>query len=652
MTLAAMLDTHDEAALSALASVGLVRRASRDLAAGKASVVVRDADTATVAADGQNVAVDAGGPGAAKCGCPATGVCRHVILAILALREDEGSVAPPEAQPPSLSAREEVLGFTHAQIRKFAGADWDKAVRQAGISTDATVTEDGANLTVQLPDTEKPITLLAGLGLQGAVFKGPKTTKRRVVTAAALVVRVQAGGQSLEGLASETPAAETLTTEFLETARSAVIELTSAVLGGGSTIAEERVFDLAISARAQAAPRLTALLRVLARQARQARAHHFAYDDARFLGEAALTVALTHALQAAPSAPDLTGVLRRTYVERDSLDLALLGAVKWKAEGGARGARLHVVDPRTGTWYSTGQARGAGMDPSFTPQSVYNAPLWTLATVNALIGTSLHLEHPRISSDNQIAWDGAHATRRDTDLLPTLVEAGILHTHWSDARADIARRMPGGLKWVGNAVPILIAPQSLGDIRFDDIAQVYEIAAQDASGATLTLTVPAERTDDMEWLHRNHGALEALFCEATVTDLALRITPMTAYLRRSGEGVKCVNLTFDHLVERFEGGRAALGGRIQSFLKSKLGNAPQTPTVHDPVRRLCDCVFGAVAEALRFGNTTALPAIIADADTLGLATLARTLSAFKGDQSTENGLRVSYVASEILKRSG
>ncbi|MEM9426203.1 MAG: hypothetical protein AAGA06_05830 [Pseudomonadota bacterium] len=652
MSLATMLDTHDEAALSALASVGLVRRATRDLAAGKASVVARDADTAMVAADGQDVAIDAGGPGTAKCGCPATGVCRHVILAILALREDGDSVTPAEAQHPSQSAREETLGFTDAQIRKFAGADWDKAVRQAGMSADATVTEDGANLSVQLPDTEKPITLLAGLGLQGAVFKGPKTTKRRVVTAAALVVRVQAGGQSLEGLAGESPAAETLTTEFLDKAHSAVIELTSAVLGGGSTIAEERVFDLAISARAQAAPRLTALLRVLARQARQARAHHFAYDDARFLGEAALTVALTHALQAAPSAPDLTGVVRRTYVERDSFDLALLGAVKWKAEGGARGARLHGVDPSTGIWYSTGQARGAGMDPSFTPQSVYNAPLWGLGRVDTLVGTSLHLEHPRISSDNQIAWDGAHATRRDTDILVALAEAGILHTEWSEARADMARRMPGGLKWVGNAVPILIAPQSLGDIRFDDIAQAYEITAQDVGGTTLTLTVPADRTEDMEWLHRNHGALVALFCEATVTDLTLRITPMTAYLRRSGEGVKCVNLTFDHLAERFEGGRAALGGRIQSFLKSKLGNAPQTPTGHDPVRRLCDRAFEAVAEALRFGNATALPAIITDADTLGLATLARALDAFEASRSTEDGLRASYVASEVLKRAG
>lgn len=46
MTLKAMLDTHDEAALSALASVGLVRRAGRDLEAGKATVETRDETSA------------------------------------------------------------------------------------------------------------------------------------------------------------------------------------------------------------------------------------------------------------------------------------------------------------------------------------------------------------------------------------------------------------------------------------------------------------------------------------------------------------------------------------------------------------------------------------------------------------------------------
>lgn len=650
MTLSAMLETHDEAALSALASVGVVRRATRDLAAGKATVSARDETSATVDADGQDVFVDGGGPGAAKCDCPATGICRHVILAILVLRESAAETGETVADAvPVRSALEDILALSEDDLRKFAGADWDKAIRQASVSNDATVTEDGANLSVQLPDADKPVMVLAGLGLQGAVFKGPKTTKRRVVTAAALVVRIKSGGQSLDGLMTEDASGETLTEDFLENARDAVVDLAGAVLGGGSTIAEERVFDLAISARAHAAPRLTALLRLLARQARRARAHHVAYDDARFLSEAATTCALTHALKLNPTAPALTGVLRRNYAERDDIEVTLVGAVQWSGESGARGARIHAVDAGTGTWYSAGQARGAGMDPSFTPGSVYNAPLWGLATVDTLIGKTVRLKSPRISSDNQIAWDGATAVAASKNFIDTLQASGVLHASWAAARADIATRMPGGLEWTGNSVPVLIAPSSIGDIAFDDIGQIYHMIARDAAGAPLRLTVSADNLEDVEWLHRNHGTLDALLCEATVADLSLRITPVTAFLHRAGD-LKCVNLTFDPAHARFEGGAAALGGRIQSFLK-KTFTARQTATITGPIETTCHRAFDAVAEVLRFGNTRAIAAIASDAEGLGLSTLASALNRFEGSHLVEDGLRAAYVAGEILKRA-
>ena len=240
MSLSEMLKTYDDAALSALASVGVLRRASRDQAAGKAQVLARDETKATVAADGQDVIVDSNGPAAAVCGCPATGICRHIILAILALRETPPATEADNAKP-QRNVREDILELTEGELRKFAGADWDKAVRQAGVSAEASITEDGPNLSVMLPDTETPIVLLSGLGLADAVFKGPKTTKRRVVTTAALVVLIKDGGLSLEGLASEAAETETLTIETLETVRKAVIELVGAVLGGGSTIAERQI---------------------------------------------------------------------------------------------------------------------------------------------------------------------------------------------------------------------------------------------------------------------------------------------------------------------------------------------------------------------------------------------------------------------------
>lgn len=651
MSLSAMLDTHDANALAALASVGLVRRATRDLDAGKAKIKTRDHASAIVAADGQEVALDGAGPNAAQCDCPATGICRHIILAILALRESGDATG--EVQSVSAStARDDTLALAEESIRKFAGADWDKAVRQALISVDATVADDGPNLSIQLPDTDHPVVLLAGLGLKGAVYKGPKTTKRRVVTTAALILRAQAGTAALETLTTDAPDVETLSIETVIAARGAINALVAGVLGGGSTIAEDHIFDLSISARAQAAPRLTTLLRLLTRHARAARTNHFSYDDAMFLSDAAFACALTHALEANPVSPDLTGVVRRHYAEQDSLDIRILGAVKWSAGSGARGTRIYGVDPETGTWYSTGQARGAGMDPSFSPQSVYNAPLWGLELVERLMGEQLHLQSPRISHDHQISWEGAMATKSPArPLTEDLADANLLHDTWPTALADIAARMPSGLQWDGRAIPLLIQPKSLGDARFNDIAQTYHLIARDGAGAGMSLTLPAERVEDVEWLAGNSANITMLLCEVTQAQNALTITPVTAYLRKPSSERTCINLTLDPPQVRNTGGVAAVGGRIASFLKTAVAGSGPDPQVSDPIRALAESSLNAIAEKLRFGTAPALQNLSKKAETIGFGTLSKALSQTDATGTTDDALRASYIAAQILQRA-
>ncbi|MEO9827203.1 MAG: hypothetical protein ABJF50_22605 [Paracoccaceae bacterium] len=651
MSLNAMLDTHDASALSALASVGLVRRATRDLEAGKAEVKARDEISASVTADGQEVQLDAAGPSAAQCGCPATGICRHIILAILALR-DSGEGASQDEPTPAPNARDDILALTEGDIRKFAGADWDKAVRQALISTEATIAEDGPNTSVQLPDTDHPVVVLAGLGLKGAVYKGAKTTKRRVVTTAALILRAQAGTAALDALETDAPDVESLSVETVTAAREAIMALVTGVLGGGSAIAEDQIFDLSISARAQAAPRLTALLRLLTRHARAARTNHFSYDDARFLSDAALACALTHALEVNPSSPDLTGVIRRHYGERDTLDIRVLSAVKWTAGSGARGTRIHAVDPETGTWYSTGQARAAGMDPSFSPRSVYNAPLWGLDLVEGLIGEHLHLQHPQVSTDNQISWEGAHAKKiAARPIVEELAEAGLLHSLWSAAHADVANRLPSGLQWDGRAIPLLIQPKSLGDARFDDIAQTYHLTARDGLGTGLPLKLSADRVEDVEWLSNNSARIAMLLCEVTQADNALSVTPVTAYLRNSGSERSCINLTLDPPHVRNTGGVAAVGGRIAAFLKTAVVGSGPDPQESDPIRALALSSFDAIAEKLRFGTAPALPKLAERAETIGFGSLSKALAQTEATGTPEDGLRASYIASQILQRA-
>jgi hypothetical protein len=105
----AMARALDDAALEALASRGLVRRAAADVAAGRASVLAEDAASATVRVEGETARILAKGPRAGACSCPAPGVCRHRLAALILLREagpgdaadDERALTPacPAADP-------------------------------------------------------------------------------------------------------------------------------------------------------------------------------------------------------------------------------------------------------------------------------------------------------------------------------------------------------------------------------------------------------------------------------------------------------------------------------------------------------------------------------------------------------------------------
>ncbi|WP_299295572.1 hypothetical protein [uncultured Tateyamaria sp.] len=638
MTLSEMIAVHDETALAALASVGVVRRAKRDFEAGKATVTTRDDASATVTADGKAVTLTASGLTAATCTCPATGICRHILLAVFALRAETSEDAAPE-----VSVADALQALDEADVRKFAGADWDKAINLARISGRATVTQDGANLTVQLPDVEFPVVFLAGQGLAEAVFKGAKTAKRRITAAAVLVVRDQSGAQQLDQVTQDADKAAQISPAFLHKVQTAIVGLVTGVFDGGAVVAEDTVFDLSISARAQSAPRLTALLRGLVQQSRQQRAHHIHFREDRFLADASRAFALTKALEKHPEDTQLTGTLRRSYQTHPDLDLTLLSAVQWTAASGARGLRIYGYAPEQETWFTTGQARAAGMDPGFSPRNAYDAPLWGGGIARELIGKRLHLRHIRASDDHQIAWDDGEVTQAP---MPDMAATGAAFDNWAAARADIAKRSPTGLRGTGAPVPVLLMPARIGDAHFRDLDQCYELHVTDNTQATIALTIPADQHKTVEWLHHNKASVHAMLCEVTVADLAQQLTLVTVLHKTRGDPLAALNLTLDQQPEK----KTAFGDRALSFLKDKVKSRSTDQTLRPtlPVTQLCHAVFDATGEVLRFGQSPALDGLAERADALQLALLADALRGLTQQPTTEQALRVSYLTTQIV----
>lgn len=98
---------YDAETLAALAGEGLLRRAQKDLDAGKVARIAHEA--LSVLADGQTVRLDPLKPERSTCTCPAAGWCKHRVAALLLVRAQSASGDVPagiDAPPKSPGTRE------------------------------------------------------------------------------------------------------------------------------------------------------------------------------------------------------------------------------------------------------------------------------------------------------------------------------------------------------------------------------------------------------------------------------------------------------------------------------------------------------------------------------------------------------------------
>ena len=165
MTASPWWEGLDDPALAALGSTGLLRRAK---AARIGAVTTGGATTgwatAEVEVDGLTVTLGAKGIASARCPCPATGLCLHVLAAILALRSGDPA--------PGADVAAEIAALSEAEVLAFAGSDLAAAVR---LMQGAALPDPGdgpTSLTLTLPGLPHPVTFLSGAGLRGAVWKG------------------------------------------------------------------------------------------------------------------------------------------------------------------------------------------------------------------------------------------------------------------------------------------------------------------------------------------------------------------------------------------------------------------------------------------------------------------------------------------------
>jgi hypothetical protein len=483
----------DDDALAALASVGLLRRAAKDLEAGKVEFKAFLGDTlALVQSDGQAVQIGADGPARARCDCPAPGICKHVLAAALWLR----SAPTDRAHAPDSDALAEVMALEPAAVFKLAGAAATrKAAAHFAAAGETRISPEGGVLIIELSALELVCRYIAGAGFEGMVSEAPAASRAAIhLVALAVVWRDQGrtfawpdGHESSPAVASGVLSQDER--DLLDRLRQVVLEVCRTGWSHVSDIVPAQLRALGMSARIESFPRLAGLLRTLAGTAESLARRDVHSDERQAIKLAARVLALCHALEhgSGIALQELRGRTRRSFEGKEALELLPLGAHWWEQRSGARGLTISFWEHGSMRVMQAVLARRDANDPGFTRGSAWalNALWQGSGAANTLSDGALGLEAARLSNDDRIGLGGETRAR-------TLPRWDMDDARWAAAGFDDWRELAASIRrsagLSGEALEcVLLKPFALESPQLDEVRQLLCWTLRDRNGLPLVL---------------------------------------------------------------------------------------------------------------------------------------------------------------------
>lgn len=651
--------SFDDDSLATLANAGLLRRALKDVEAGK--VGWQGEAGGLVTADGQQVTLDGGGPQKARCDCPAPGICKHILAASVWLRELPDDSA---SDTPVAGVLDEVLAQDSAAICKQAGKP---AVRQAlawlneGAQVEATVVQ--ARLQMELPSLKLACSYLLGAGYQGMVSDVPVALRKALhLYAMACVWRAHGREFAWPAGVATAPADEPEGIDnsellFLAQVRRLLGELHDNGLSHASAIAAGQLRALTMSARGEGLPRLAAMLRGLGGTLDLLVRRDYHASERQAFDQMATVYALCAALEHATGATlqRLRGQARRSFDATGDapLELLPLGACWWETRGGAHGLTLSFWDDAAGRIVQAVLARPDATDRSFTRESSWNAiSLWPGAgSAQRLCEQGLVLTGASLAADGRLGMDsGVRAAPAPLWELDDARWQRMGFDDWSALAAFIGDN-------VGLAADpvdcVLLRPTSVAPPQLDEVRQQLDWQVFDTAGAVLTLQLPA--------LPRLRARIARL--QAAVTDGADIRAVLASRAREESDGWQPVSLliakngklrvvSLDFAVDA-----GKLPSALARFFKSLAGTSMAPPVAQQTsgVALVLAQVLDLLALQARSGRprlemdvANELARHGATLRALGLDLPARLLAAYVGAPNAGQALRLAHVCTTCI----
>lgn len=478
--LAAVLQGMDDDALAQFANRGLVRRARKDLDTAQPQLAV-EGESVTVETGGQRVTL-AALPADCRCDCPAGGICRHILAALIFLREN----APQSA--PQAPAREELLALDVATVEVWAGnALYRSAGRALAEGLSVEIEDTGA---MTLPMLSVRCRWVPGAGLAGMLCscREHSPCEHRVIAIVGFLARE--GRVSITAEEPALPLAEGAVRsceELRESACSLVREIVAIGLSRVSGATVERLQTLSVSAHAADLPRMERLLAALAAEVALHVKRNSQASVSNLLALVAKIEALVFAL--AHPKPELVGQHRSKYLRLGQCELLGAGARVWRTRSGYIGLTVYFWEPLARRWCTWSAARPSGT-PGFSPRRVFDAP-----------GPWDGCHSPREAAGSKVRLDGAwrsaagrlsgrastsafRAGATDAEALPAI-------DTWWDLRDRALALFSGGLREFEEQQEIVVLrPAQWGPARYDEVRQRLWLGLLDGAGRALPLLLP------------------------------------------------------------------------------------------------------------------------------------------------------------------
>jgi hypothetical protein len=557
-----LLKSVDDEALASLANKGLLRRAQKDLESSPPAVVaVEESRVQVQVAEATVDAVEL--LAKCTCSCPATGICRHILSALLYLRDspelsacdgpaqstlfDEepcGAAAQSAAAPidaPAPSPAEVLANLSDEELQKWAGkALVRKALKILAADLPVEI-EAAASLVVRFPTRNITCRWIPSGGLLSMICSCQAENVCEHVVTAVLAYQASLGKRKIalqEAALTESGGAPRCRADVLASVGTVLREMVSLGLARLSTATAQRLTTLAVSAHGVDLPRLERMLKSLADEVQLALRRDAQSSSANLLLQAARVEALRTALVKSAAAV-LVGQHRTQYHDVGQITLTGLGAQRWRSKGGYQGVTVYFWDESRKNWATWSESRPVtqpGFDPAgrFRSDGPWDGCTSPQVAAESVLRLSLAWRNPQGRISGRAATRALVVGKSRPRDIPAI-------TAWPELAERAKRLFGGGLGDRNeNLEIVLLAPKSWGPGCYDTLRQELVRPLMDEKDRCLQLWLPftPENEAGVELLERHDpaetygllGALRLVAGQVCVQPISLYVEDRMVHL--------------------------------------------------------------------------------------------------------------------------